>query len=353
MELEELLNNIINKTNYRKPPYTIISNASNEQELYNMSESYSVLYEKIEDDNFTIFHTSPYFTSGVVRKKDELPILNNRPLHKHNYLEVMFVLNGSLIQRIENKKFNYSKGQCIIMNRNIRHTEEFSSNFSAFFVSLSNSFLKNVISQSTITMEKKHLYTKSKIHQMILDETLNVDNKKEYIDFVPIAPLQSYYPSFEKLFSLLVDEISNNLTGSELVISGYVNRLFAMLENPNTFQSIQKSEKGGNAEHLFVEITHYLEANKGRVNRKELETALNYSADYLNRIVKLYANMSLLDYGKIFLLKEAKSLLIYSNLSVSEIINRLGFANRTYFYKLFQEETSLSPIEYRNKHRYE
>ena len=43
----------------------------------------------------------------------------------------------------------------------------------------------------------------------------------------------------------------------------------------------------------------------------------------------------------------AKELLLHSALSVSEICERVGFSNSTYFCRLFKQKTGISPLRYR------
>lgn len=86
------------------------------------------------------------------------------------------------------------------------------------------------------------------------------------------------------------------------------------------------------------------------MSRSELERLLNYSGDYLNRIVNKYAGMCLYDYGMTFCLKKAAKYLTETNESIGAIANRLQFTNRTHFYSLFKEKYGVTPKEYRQLH---
>lgn len=48
----------------------------------------------------------------------------------------------------------------------------------------------------------------------------------------------------------------------------------------------------------------------------------------------------------------SKELLSFTNLSIKEIANKVGFENSLYFSRLFKQETNLSPSEYRNKSKF-
>lgn len=48
----------------------------------------------------------------------------------------------------------------------------------------------------------------------------------------------------------------------------------------------------------------------------------------------------------------SKELLRFTNLSIKEIANKVGFENSLYFSRLFKQETNLSPSEYRKKSKF-
>lgn len=45
--------------------------------------------------------------------------LSSRPLHRHDYFELMLVLEGEVIQQIEEKEYPYRAGICCLVNRSI------------------------------------------------------------------------------------------------------------------------------------------------------------------------------------------------------------------------------------------
>jgi AraC-like DNA-binding protein len=48
---------------------------------------------------------------------------------------------------------------------------------------------------------------------------------------------------------------------------------------------------------------------------------------------------------------EAKRLLLYSGLNMSEISSQLGFVDSSYFARIFKKKTLLSPTLFREKYR--
>lgn len=76
--------------------------------------------------------------------------------------------------------------------------------------------------------------------------------------------------------------------------------------------------------------------------------AMNMSGKYLSDLLKAETGKSLLEHIHLFIVEQAKSTLLNSTLSVSEISYSLGFDYPQHFSKLFKTKTGLSPSEYRH-----
>ena len=97
-------------------------------------------------------------------------------------------------------------------------------------------------------------------------------------------------------------------------------------------------------------LTDYLIENCGRFSRKGLEEDLHYSSGYLNKVCKTFTGKSLVKYGQFFSMKEAERLLLKTDLSITEIVERLGYTNRHYFNQVFESYFSVPPSRHRENH---
>ena len=78
-----------------------------------------------------------------------------------------------------------------------------------------------------------------------------------------------------------------------------------------------------------------------------MKKAMNYTRDYLNRVVKKRSGMTLVELGQQICLEEAADMLIHTDKGIGHIIQEAGYVNRTYFYRIFQEKYGMTPLEYR------
>jgi AraC-like DNA-binding protein len=75
---------------------------------------------------------------------------------------------------------------------------------------------------------------------------------------------------------------------------------------------------------------------------------MNMSGSYLSDLLKIETGNSAKDHIHSYLIEKAKTTLLNSNSSISEIAFGLGFEYPQHFSKLFKGKVGLSPTEYRN-----
>ena len=80
-----------------------------------------------------------------------------------------------------------------------------------------------------------------------------------------------------------------------------------------------------------------------------LSSQLNLSPKYLSDLLKQETGKTALELIHLYVVSEAKNLLVTGDRSISEIAYRLGFENLPYFSRLFKKEVGMSPKEYKNQ----
>ncbi|PKK37457.1 AraC family transcriptional regulator [Siphonobacter sp. SORGH_AS_0500] len=90
-------------------------------------------------------------------------------------------------------------------------------------------------------------------------------------------------------------------------------------------------------------------SEKGLPTVKYLADQVNLSPNYLSDLLKKETGMNAQDRIHYYLIEEAKDLLLNSDLSISELAYKLGFAYPQYFSRLFKAKTGILPLDYRHK----
>ena len=82
---------------------------------------------------------------------------------------------------------------------------------------------------------------------------------------------------------------------------------------------------------------------------KYMASSLSISPRYLSDLLKLETGKTALEHIHIFLIGEAKNMLMNSDYTIAEIGYRLGFENPPYFTRLFKKEVGVTPGEYKHQ----
>lgn len=305
------------------------------------SEDYFNIMTISPEDKF--FHTSPIVSS--------FHTFNARPPHYHSFFELLIVLEGSIIQRIEDKDYVYPAGTCCLINQNVIHVEKFTGEAKILFIGLSIAFIKELLeAHKTSYFPKEETAYENSVFQFMAGN-IELEKGKNYLDFLPVFQNKNHLSDLHKLTDQLLRAMLLPRLGSTYIIKGLICALFEYLDTKEYYHISDVKLNSSSDFLLFSRISHLMEDTCGRVSRSALECALSYSGNYMNTIVKKYSGMCLYDYGLTFTLKRAERMLADTDISISAISIQLGFTNRTHFYKTFKNKNGVTPGEYREKMR--
>lgn len=306
-----------------------------------------------DNENFYLTTVvAPDFSVYFSQRKEEVLSYLTTSMHHHDYYELLLVLEGELYQNIENRRHLYTTGSCCLLNKKVQHTEEYSTDFRAVFLQLSDSFMQELYRNlflNYFNIEKEH---SSSILKEFLSSNLQEhgNTTKNYIDFIPVEQNSETILNVHHIFELLTKELLSPNIGSSSAIMSLFCRLFHFLDSTENYITTPVQIGTDSENRIYDMITENMVNTNGRITRQELSDVLHYSGIYLNNIVKKYTGLSIYDYGMTFCMKKAAELLTCSNLSISEIVTLLKFSNRTHFYKIFEDNYHMSPLEYRKSH---
>ena len=328
---------------------------SSVSEYLEIGMPYMILYESLntEQDQSVFFEFTEGAKNMIHTTRSELKSFGERPLHSHDFYELTVVLSGEIALQIEDEQITYHAGECCLCNKNIHHREIFETDFEIVLFLFQEDYIQSVLSQNLFYDTEGKRYVKNIFFDDLLFKNKNGKipflDAKEYVDF---KPRKSYgTKEFYTLLNSMILEISENRSGKSYMMKGYFCRFFSILEDPDNYAASFHAAKLSKEEALLYRVSVLLEKKKGRITRQELEETLNYNADYINRIVKKRTGMPLSELGQLFMLKEASDMLRDTNLSISCICEKLGYTNRSFFYRLFEERYKMKPTEYRKQYR--
>lgn len=327
---------------------------------FSLNVPYAILLETYREssDFYQFYELTPSGYASIHFNEDAQNLIKKRSNHKHSFVEIMYVLSGKVTMQIEHHLSAYTQGQCCVLNRNICHSELLKDEFSVVFFMLSDDFLED-ISENYQSELKDSLCQKlsvdiAPIFQLIHDNQANTRFfEKVFLTFTPVFSIEKTIEEITIIFNQIIFEIQKKQTGYTFYIKGAFSRFFQLLSSTEMYTIEKTLAKTGQHDKLFTEITHIMEENHGHCTRNELSERLHYTGEYINKIIKMYTGKTLSEYSQSIIMLEADKLLLNTDMNVSDIINKLGIANRSYFYRLFEKTFGVTPLEYRKQKRKE
>lgn len=340
--------------NHSNPSLKIRNGTSSFGSLYQISAPFQLTLEYCSDagpDGFINILTLSPDEAFYYQETYDLhhSVFSRHQPHFHDYFELMLILEGSITQKIEDREYLYPAGTCCLINRSLRHTEDFNSRAKVLFIGLSLDFIEelfNSCKNAYFKSEKEFL--ESDFYHFVKSDIKN-PGQKSYLDFIPAYQNHEHPEHLHDTAEAMLHTLMFPAFGTTYQIKGMICTLLQYLSAPVYYHCTCVKLDTSSDFLLFSRITHLLEERDGRMTRAELEKVLNYSGDYLNRIVNKYAGMCIFDYGMTFCLKKAALLLSSTQESISSIASSLHFSNRTHFYSLFKKHYGITPKEYRQK----
>jgi AraC-like DNA-binding protein len=173
------------------------------------------------------------------------------------------------------------------------------------------------------------------------NEALHLSPKEEQIIWDLYRKLEIEYGNNQDEYSreIILSHIDSILKYSQRFYKRqFINRTSLSGKVVSKFNDILSSyfEKGGLKE-------------KGLPTVKFIASELNMSPRYLSDLLKQETGKTAMELIHIFLISEAKNLLIGDESTVSEIAYTLGFENPPYFSRLFKKEVGMSPNEFKRQ----
>lgn len=250
----------------------------------------------------------------------------NVPLtHSHQYNEIYFLQSGKCNVYIDNETYCLEDGSVLFIPAFKEHT---------FIYPFTQDIKRTVLYIST---EQLNWYFnkdfKDEINNLFINKHLQLSRKS-------FSNLSNIFEKiqFEK-YSL--DNMSELLTKAyffELII--YLIRCQRYTHNINQKTNLSNITIG--------EIVNFIENNYSRqLTLPEIAAQFGISESSLTKKIKIFTNMTFKEYLTKTRIEEAKSLLISSEKSITEIAYECGYNNSNFFGDVFKKAVGMSPSSYR------
>lgn len=254
------------------------------------------------------------------------------PKHRHNFVEIIYMCKGSTTHVIDGNHVVLEEGDILMLNQNAIQEifpagkEDIAINFivlpqffdTAFeMIGAEDNLLKDFLVGSLCEDQRRTSYL--------------------YFHVSEVLPIQNLMENM--VWSLLHNQM-NKRSCNQLTMG----LLFLHLLN-----HVEKMETGGKSYHQEFEVTvlNYVETHYKEGSLLELSKLMGYNVYWLSREIKKRTGKTFKELVQTRRMNQASYLLKNTGISVTEIIQLVGYDNSSYFHRKFKERFGMSPKEYR------
>lgn len=256
------------------------------------------------------------------------------PIHRHNYIEMMYVCQGSITHIIDNKEVVLNAGEILLLNQHSWHE-------------IKKASVDDIAINLVILPEFFDIvYTMIGYNNVIADFLINIlkqdERKGEYLLFKVADILQIQNLMENMIYSLLQSE--REFRHEHQITMGL---LFLYLT-----KYINRTKKGTTKEfeELLVDtVLDYISDNYKTAALSEIAQILNQPTYSLSKMIKNQTKRNFKELLQSRKFYRAEELLRDTNLSINDIVAAVGYENNSYFFKTFKEKYHMTPAAYRKQ----
>lgn len=251
------------------------------------------------------------------------------PEHSHNYVEVVYMCQGSTTQIANGKEITLREGELLFFGQGARQEilPAGQGDIAVNFIILPQFFDKAL---EMLDQEETPLRT------FILDSLKNDNANCLYFQVADVPPIQN-----------LVENLIWNLTqgaapNRRSICQTTMGLLLMQLLNYTDRLVSETTE-----EAAIVKVLRYIEENYRAGSLTEIAGLLHYDLYWLSREIKRKTGKTYKEILREKRLTQAAYLLKHTSLHVDEVGMAAGYSNLSYFHRIFQEKYGMTPKKYR------
>ena len=276
----------------------------------------------IKKDKYIAKGTSIHIFANQTDAKDRV--------HTHEFIEIVYARSGNALEIVDGIEYPVRHGDMIFMNYGSTHQTVVKEG-SYSYVTIC--FSPEVVGQTIITPENAFALLSLTAFNEMRSEAgggkISFDLRERQ--------------SIERLLEEMLQEEQMKETSWDRIMENYLNVLITKMLRKTEYGSKEQEQ-----EEMWQELAEYIEGNPDAdLSLATLARKSFYNPSYFSRIFKEKFGVSLVEYVNRKRIDNAVRLLCESEMSVDEILTRVGFSDRSNFYRVFSKFMGSTPADIR------
>ena len=245
--------------------------------------------------------------------------------HSHDFYLVMLFTKGSGEHSIDFNTYTVNRGSVFFMSPSEIHSWNFSDDTDGYVLFFNHSFyLMDALSKQLFKLP--FFKSKDKIRHALLNE--------------------EELKNIEIVFKSIVIEAESASAFKNAILRSYLDVLLFKFADIITINNGERIQPISLVPELEILIESFFMEHQPVSFYAE---KLNTTSQQLNSITKNYLNKTVAELIQERMIAEAKRLMVYSSLTISEIAYQLNFNDNSYFNRFFKKAEKCTPEQFRKR----
>ncbi|MEA4888578.1 MAG: AraC family transcriptional regulator [Clostridiaceae bacterium] len=261
-------------------------------------------------------------------------------LHKHEFIELVYVISGQATHVIDHIDYKVAKGNLVIINYDATHAFYADKECKDEFVSYDLMFTPDFLDASLIRSKNFNELGSSFLFYSLFPEQQEIGPDLHLTG--------SSYSIFGDLFNKIYLEYIGQQKGYTDIIRAYVVELiiniFRRMDNNNS-DSVRRRQ----AQIVETALGYLRENFNTHITLDDLAARIFLSKDYFSRLFRDVTGKPVNTLLQQIRIEEACKLLVTTDRTITDITADCGFSDIKFFYQSFHKITGMTPGDYRKR----
>lgn len=254
------------------------------------------------------------------------------PVHTHNYVEVVYMCEGSTHHVINGTDLELRAGELLFISQSAKQ-EIYPAKESD--VAVNFIILPEFFDYGLTMMETGN----NQLRSFVVDCLTGAKEDTGYLHFkvADVLPVQN-------LVENLIWTVIRREPNKRSIMQATMGLLFLQLMNHIDRMETAETDK---EQKLVMDVLSFLEEHYRDGELTELAKQLNYDFYWLSKEIKKQTGKTFTTLLQEKRLKQAAYLLRHTGKSIEDISLAVGYDNQSYFYRIFKEQYGMTPRKFR------
>lgn len=252
--------------------------------------------------------------------------------HFHGYYEIYYLISGERYYFIKNRTYRVHSGELVLVEANQIHKtyEADTEPHERLLIELEEEFIVGL----------NKFFDQMDLRQALLGKN------------GVISVTEQEKPYIESLLFGIADDLVYKKPGYDGLLKARLVQLLLYMIRKSDGNSINQNSLNSTQHQKVHEVADYLSSHFDQnIPLDNLSEHFYVSKYYLCRIFKEVTGFTINEYTNLVRVREARKMLLYTDSSMTQIAEKLGFDSVTYFGRVFKTYIFMSPMHFRRFHR--